>query len=86
MPRKIEKPRTASQKELVNIRMQRYRRPKKKEDWVARLKRKVKVYFSKRAAPKTKKDYVTARTKSVSDDLRAAGLTEADLKRLRGKK
>ena len=57
---------------------------KKKESWVARLKKKVHKHFDKEK--KKKKESETARTKQVKERLRKAGLSETDIKRLQGKK
>ena len=53
---------------------------KKKESWVARLKKKVRKHFDK------KKKFETARTKQTKEQLRKAGLSEADIAKLQGKK
>jgi hypothetical protein len=82
-------------------------KPKKKENWVSRLKQKVKDYMSganyakeakadaakrraNRTAPKkktapAKTTKATKRTKKTSAQLRVAGLTEAEIKKMRGK-
>lgn len=53
-------------------------KPKKKESWVQRLKRQVKATL--------KGEETTVRTKGVARQAKVAGLTEAELNRLRGKK
>jgi hypothetical protein len=72
---------------------------KKKEDWVTRLKRKAhellkgdQAYAPKKAKKpkvkkvKKKKDLKTARTSHIESRLRKSGMSEADIKKLRGKK
>lgn len=57
---------------------------KKKEDWVSRLKEKVKSYFS---AEKSKmKGAKTVRTKSTERELKKSGLTDKDLAKFQKKK
>jgi hypothetical protein len=57
---------------------------KKKEDWVARLKRKVKEYFS--GEKHKMKGADTVRTKSVTKSLKHSGLTDKDIARFHKKK
>ncbi len=61
---------------------------KKKESWVARLKKKVRKELDKRKEEKgkKKKEFETARTKRVKEELRKAGLSKADVKKLQDKK
>ena len=67
---------TAAERKIVDRRLQKKYGHKYKvsEDWVPKLKKKV------------KKEFETARTKSITAQLREAGLTEKEIKRLRGKK
>lgn len=55
---------------------------KKKESWVGKLKKKVRKHFDK----EKKKEFETARTKQTKEQLRKAGLSEAEIKRLQDKK
>jgi hypothetical protein len=52
------------------------------KSWVHNLKRNVRAYMDKRKQRKVDTD--TARTKTVTTDLSASGLTEKEIKRLRG--
>jgi len=49
-------------------------------NWVAKLKKKVQDYLAKR------KKYESWRTKKVSEQLKTAGLTDAEIKKLKGGK
>jgi hypothetical protein len=56
----------------------------KKEDWVSRLKKKVKAYFGKgKTKPKGSK---TVRTKATEKSLKHSGLTDKDIARFHKKK
>ncbi len=56
------------------------KKKKKKEDWVAKLKRKVMDYFGK------KKDLTTDRTRAVEKYYKTTkALSKAEVKRMRGK-
>ncbi len=72
---------------------------KKKESWVARLKKKVKGYFAKQKAAEKKmgegmqkigrgkkKKYDTARTSAIEKRLKQSGMSDKDIAKLRGKK
>jgi len=52
-----------------------------KPNWVQKLKSKV-----KRTLSREKKSSETARTKTVSNDLKKAGLTDEEISRMKGKK
>lgn len=64
--------------------------PKKKSTWVSRMKKRVQSILGPGHSPAGKKyaakqkPYKTLATKGVEDRLRRAGLTEAEIKRLRG--
>jgi hypothetical protein len=60
------------------------KKKKEKEDWVARLKRKVKEYFSKEKHKMKGAD--TVRTKATEKQLKKSGLTDADIARFHKKK
>jgi hypothetical protein len=53
-------------------------------DWVTRLMKDVQKYFAKEKAKTKVKD--TVRTKSIAKGLKTAGLTNAEIRKLRGKK
>ena len=54
-----------------------------KESWVSKLKKRVRRVLGGNDKPKSKKE--TARTKNVSDQLRKSGLSEEEIRRLKGK-
>ncbi len=74
---------TAAERKIVDRRLQKKYGHKYKvsEDWVPKLKKKVKATLRKE-----KKKFETARTKSITAQLREAGLTDKEINRLRGKK
>jgi len=84
--KKIVKPTIREQITISRRLREKYppRKPEKKEDWVSRLKGRVKAVFAKDKAKAAKAR--TIRTKATSDRLRKAGLTEKEIARLRGKK
>lgn len=87
MGRKIVKP-TPSEKAEIDRRMMKKYGPKriyKEEDkWFPKLKSGIKAYFKKEKKDKKKK-HDTTRTSAVEARLRQSGMTEKEIKRLRGK-
>jgi len=87
MSRKVVKP-TPSEKAEIDRRMLKQYGPKriykKKGTWADKLKSNVKAYF-KEEKKKKKKKHDTARTSAVEAQLRQSGMTEQEIKRLRGK-
>jgi len=87
MPKKIVKP-TPKEKAEIDRRMLKKYGPKRiykeKGSWVTKLKSDVKAYF-KKEKKKKKKKHDTARTSAVEARLRQSGMTEQEIKRLRGK-
>jgi hypothetical protein len=64
--------------------------PKKKSTWASRMKKNIKSLLGPGHSPagkkytKKQKPYKTLATKGIEDRLRRAGLTEKEIKRLRG--
>ena len=59
---------------------------KEKNNWVEKLASDVKAYFKKEKADKKKKQHDTPRTSVVKARLRHTGMTERDIKSVRGGK
>lgn len=78
----IEYLQTRRKKAAEKLKPKKKEPEKKEETWVDRLKKKVKKYF----AGEKKKEPKAARTKLTKEQLKKHGLTDADIKKLRGEK